>query len=60
MINLSENVARMRKGHRRVLLDFDLSRVIFNVVIRREIYWLKLILARITISLAKSIAKFHN
>ena len=45
MINLSENVARMRKWHRRVLLDFDLSRVIFNVVIRREIYWLKLIFA---------------
>ena len=60
MINLSENVARMRKRHRRVLLDFDLSGVIFNVVIRREIYWLKLILARITISLAKSIEKFHK
>ena len=60
MINLSENVARMRKRHRGVLLDFDLSRVIFEAVIRCEIYWLKLILAKITIILAKCIAKFHK
>ena len=60
MINLYENVARMRKRHRGVLLDFDLSRVIFEAVIRCEIYWLKLILAKITIILAKCIAKFHK
>ena len=60
MINLSENVARMRKRHRGVLLDFDLSPVIFEAVIRCEIYWLKLILAKITIILAKCIAKFHK
>ena len=42
MINLSENVARMRKRHRGVLLNFDLSRVVFEAVIRCEIYWLRL------------------